>query len=705
MPPDITGLGAAAGGVPIPPTAPVRPAAPSRALVPVERVGPRPAPPDSPLGRSGIELEDLLFAPDVLETRDAVAPVAMEMGLETARRQLLQRQPAEALESLDAVWARAATSEEGWYLRAGALTVLGHPQEGDRVASDGLDVQPQSLALRLVQSVARALVGDISGARAALFPALDEAPHDPVLLAQQAVLLARQGHTDDATDILAALQDEVPDHPALAWARAMVRMASTDRTRSAARAVPDEPDDIEVMNDVAPAPRRAAPDAPLPSVDEVEATASGADGDMVGTALRRLGGLVHANDEARLQLEARTLLRACSAGGTLASACTPTEAHAARQVLSAVLIVMRGDQVMGQVAEAHGGRMASPLIPLTAQLLPLLRPSDGRRPGPMRAEEPPPRIELAAKFSDAQRLLRRQGDGVPPAVRAFLDMLVQGAADQALHRVTPDERTAQATGREATGREATGREATGREATGREATAREAMGPEATGRDAFGRDPIGRDALGRDALGRDALGRDALGRDALGRDPIGRDALGRDALGRDPIGRDALGRDGIASEAPDAPGREREGSGGRVSNGTTDSAPVSGVPIDEVDAGPLIPVRLGLALLQESAATRQLERRLDVAGGASGPDGERLAGDRVTLEASGIGWGAAAAVASANAAEQARLAGERTGSSAALPAILLVAAALGAAVNGAGTVAALLAGAALWLALRRPSSR
>ena len=680
MPPDITGLGAAAGGVPIPPTAPVRPAAPSRALVPVERVGPRPAPADSPLGRSGIELEDLLFAPDVLETRDAVAPVAMEMGLETARRQLLQRQPAEALESLDAVWARAATSEEGWYLRAGALTVLGHPQEGDRVASDGLDVQPQSLALRLVQSVARALVGDISGARAALFPALDEAPHDPVLLAQQAVLLARQGHTDDATDILAALQDEVPDHPALAWARAMVRMASTDRTRSAARAVPDEPDDIEVMNDVAPAPRRAAPDAPLPSVDEVEATASGADGDMVGTALRRLGGLVHANDEARLQLEARTLLRACSAGGTLASACTPTEAHAARQVLSAVLIVMRGDQVMGQVAEAHGGRMASPLIPLTAQLLPLLRPSDGRRPGPMRAEEPPPRIELAAKFSDAQRLLRRQGDGVPPAVRAFLDMLVQGAADQALHRVTPDERTAQATGREATGREATGREA----------TAREAMGPEATGRDAFGRDPIGRDALGRDALGRDALGRDALG---------------RDALGRDPIGRDALGRDGIASEAPDAPGREREGSGGRVSNGTTDSAPVSGVPIDEVDAGPLIPVRLGLALLQESAATRQLERRLDVAGGASGPDGERLAGDRVTLEASGIGWGAAAAVASANAAEQARLAGERTGSSAALPAILLVAAALGAAVNGAGTVAALLAGAALWLALRRPSSR
>ena len=662
----MTGLGAAAGGVPIPPTAPVRPAAPSRALVPVERVGARPAPPDSPLGRSGIDLEDLLFAPDVLETRDAVAPVAMEMGLETARRHLLQRQPAEALESLDAVWARAATSEEGWYLRAGALTVLGHPQEGDRVASDGLDVQPQSLALRLVQSVARALVGDISGARAALFPALDAAPRDPVLLAQQAVLLARQGHSDDATDILEALQDDVPDHPALGWARAAVRMATTDRTRSAARAVPDEPDDFGVTDDAAPAtepaPRRAAADASLPLVDEVEATASGADGDMVGTALRRLGRLVHANDEARLQLEARTLLRACSAGGTLASACTPTEAHAARQVLSAVLIVMRGDQVMAQVAEAHGGRTASPLIPLTAQLLPLLRSSNGRRSGPMRAEEPLPRTELAARFSDAQRLLRRQGDGVPPAVRAFLDLLAQGAADQALPRATPDERTSQPPGRDATGRE----------------------------------------GLGLDATAREAPGRDAVGRDAVGRDAVGREAVGRDGIGRDALGRDALGRDGIASEPPDALSRERDGSGGRVSSGATDSAPVSGVPIDEVDAGPLIPVRLGLALLQDSAATRQLERRLEVAGG---PDGERLVGDRVTLEASGIGWGAAAAVANANAAEQARLSGGRAGSGAALPAILLVAAALGAAANGASSVAALLAGAALWLALRRPSSR
>jgi hypothetical protein len=118
----------------------------------VERVGPR-APTDSPLGRSGVAIDDLLFATDLLETREAVAPVAMELGLETARRQLLQRMAAESLESLDAVWARAAGSEEGWYLRAGALTMLGHPHEGDKVAADGLESQPQSLALRFMRKL------------------------------------------------------------------------------------------------------------------------------------------------------------------------------------------------------------------------------------------------------------------------------------------------------------------------------------------------------------------------------------------------------------------------------------------------------------------------------------------------------------------------------------------------------------------------
>ncbi|GAB1344967.1 hypothetical protein MASR1M101_40940 [Gemmatimonas sp.] len=362
------------------------------------------------MGRSGIALEDLLLAPDLIESREAVAPVALEVGLEAARRHLLQRQPAESLEALNAVWARAVDSEEGWYLRSGALTLLGHPGEGERLAGEALESQPQSVALRLLQSVARAVAGDLAGARAALYPALDQAPHDPVLMAQQAVVLARQGHRDDASDIIAHLATQVPDHPALGWARASVRAAVADRTRSAARPA------NTVGSEVFAEPERAADPAaardPLDSAARVFApVAEDTEGDMVASAFLRLGAELRTADDETLERATRTLLRACSAGGTLASACTPVEAHAARQVLSAMAEALRGES---------GAFLVSPmpLTPLVGQLLPLLR-SSVRSVG----VDAVPEVALA----DADRLLRRHSAGVPPAVREFLSLLVQGA--------------------------------------------------------------------------------------------------------------------------------------------------------------------------------------------------------------------------------------------------------------------------------------
>lgn len=596
MPPEIKGPGSA-GSVPIPPPAPVRPAAPSRALVPVERVGPR-APAASPLGRSGVALEDLLFAPDLLETREAATPVAMEMGLETARRQLLQRQPAESLASLDAVWARAEGSEEGWYLRAGALTVLGHPQEGDSVAGEGLETQPQSLALRLVQSVARAIVGDLSGARAALYPALDVAPDDPVLLAQQAVVLARQGHSDDAADLLEQIADAAPEHPALAWARAAIRMASTDRTRTAARVVlvDDDMPDLEsaaqpsaqppaqpmaqsiaeTVTEPTPGPvPDAMPDpvpdswadpapavVPEPGDEVVEAVIGGApqaeSGDLVATAFRELGAALRTEPDDTLTNTARTLLRACSAGGTLASACMPAEAHAARQVLSALLLAMRHDGV----GAAMPGIEAAPLASIMTQLLPLLREETA--------------ADATVNAADAERVLRRLGPSVPPEVRRVLTVLVEGA-------------------------------------------------------------------------------------------------------------------DGSARRP------EAEGAVGSL------------VP-EELELGPLVPIRLGLSLLGETSATRALERQQEIIGAGIGmasgvplgavfvPTTDVRRQEPVLAELSGTGWGAAAAAG--DATEGAR-GPRRGGASAAFPAILLVAAAVGAALNGAGTIAVLLGGAGLWMALRR----
>lgn len=574
---EIPGTGGPAGGLPIPPTASVRPAVPSRALVPVDRTTLRPSATDTPLGRSGVALEDLLFAPDVLETRDAVAPVALEVGLESARGHLLQRRPMEALTTLDAVWAGAEGSEEGWYLRSGALTVAGHPAEGDRVAGEALESRPHSLALRLVQSVARAIVGDLSGARAALLPALEHAPDEPVLLAQQAVVLARQGHGDDASDLLARLAARSPDHPALVWARAAVRMAATDRARSAALPALELPDADR------PGPQHRAPTQELPTRGvEVHGMDGGGmpvepqgEGDMVVGAFRTLGAQLREADPETVQRLARTLLRACSAGGTLEGACTPQEGHAARQLLSALLVVVRG--------HAPAALANSPLQQVMAQLAPLLREAPSVVSG-----------RGAAGVADAERLLRRQGGKLPPPVRTLLQALVQGATDT--------------------------RPGDTRVETGR---------PEVLGR-----------------------------------------------------------------------------------------------LFDEPEQGPLVPVRLGLTLLTDTPATRALERLVEPLDGARtaspppGPDAVVLSmgtpvgatpgvftrsGEWITVgtgETTGSGWGGASAVHDA-----------RGGSheadrplAAALPAIVLVAAALGAAVSGAGRVAAVLAGAALWMALRRPAA-
>lgn len=548
----------------------MRPVSTTRAVVPVERAGTRSPPSDSPLGRSGVSLTDLLLSPDTLAPREAVAPIALEMGLETARRQLLQRQPDAALEALDAIWGRATASEEGWYLRSGALTVSGHPLEGERVATDGLDAQPQSLALRLLQSVARAVVGDLSGARAALLPAMEQAPEEPVLLAQQAVVLARQGHRDDADDLLQRLAARVPDHPALAWARLAVRAAGTDRARHAAR--PAVSDDTARGLDEAP----LAADVPPGDVAEEIGAATPADerpedGDMVAVAFRRLGAALIALDDESVQHVARTLLRACSAGGALASACTPQEAHAARQVLSALLTALRHER-----PTPVPGAAASTLTPLVRQLVSLLRVApDATAPLFLSPSSRSPRV------ADAERLLRRQGGGVPPAVRAFLAVLVEGAADHA------------------------------------------------------------------------------------------------------------------SVSAARGAAEERRATEGRAGAAGMDRPEILGTVAEEPEFGPLVPVRLGLSLLTETAATRAFDRSQEVVGGGAAP----TSGGDARGETTGTGWGGARAAQDGI--------GAATSSprpiGAALPAIVLVAAALAAALNGATGAAALLAGAALWFALRRPS--
>jgi hypothetical protein len=398
-------------------------------LPPVGPVGPRPASTaDTLLGRSGIGLGELLLTADLLDQREAVAPVALEMGLEEARASLLRLQPGDALAALDAIWAKAQRSEEGWYLRAGALTVMGLPGEGDRVAAEGLQVRPESVALRFVQSVARMLLGDLVGAREAIAPALDAAPRAPVLMAQQAVLLARQGKAGEGAALVDRLLSEAPDHPAVAWVRATLRIVAADQTRQAARRGPTAsfgPGDSSASTftgRLRPTGQADADGATDGAISAAEAPDGGAippaldAGDVAVSAFARLGTRLPTATDQELAREARTLLRAFSSGGTMGAAVTPEQAHAARTVLSGLLTLL------SPAANPEPEVAAPPVVGLLASVL--SRRHTGRRPA-----------EAGASDAEVARLLRRASGAVPSAQRRLVAVLFEASRHGA--RPTP----------------------------------------------------------------------------------------------------------------------------------------------------------------------------------------------------------------------------------------------------------------------------
>ena len=423
MPFDLTG----AAGLGRPRTTPAgagRPIDPARALLPVGGVAPRTPPSaDALLGRSGVELSDLLLTADILEQRDGVAPVALEMGLEGARAALLRHQPGDALAALDRVWSTAQRSEEGWYLRSGALTVMGLPGEGDRIAAEGLHLMPTSLALRLVQSVALVLVGDVTGARAALAPALDASPRNPVLLAQQAVIVARHGLIDDGAELLERALADSPDHPAFVWARGMVRAMAADRTRRAARigveSDPHRPTDPRTDGPSGATGRPGPIGWPEddPPVDGAEAAgldeppSDGCGNDLAAVAFSRMGVRLGTSTDLELAREARVLVRAFSSGGTMASAVLPEQAHAARAVLSGMLYVMSPPD--GPMREATPPAVAALLAPL------------------LKARRGPAALSSG---EDLLRLLRRASNAVPAAQLRLVELLFRPAGDDTATR-------------------------------------------------------------------------------------------------------------------------------------------------------------------------------------------------------------------------------------------------------------------------------
>ena len=439
VPSDIPGI-FPSGSAGIPTPSPTGKVSPSRALVPIAPTDPRPvgAPAGSPLGRSGLDLAELLGTLDTIAPRPRTPAVALEVGLEQARGALLRNLAGDALAALDSVWEGARRTEEGWYLRSGALTVLGLPGESDRVAEEGLATRPASAGLRFLQSLARLAVGDIAGARTALQPALERAPDDPLLVVQQAVVLARQGDARGADALLQRAVRASPEHPAVDYGRAAVRAATADATRSVSRSTPafstaafptaalstpalsTPASSTPAMMELFPTPSESfafdmnadrkvsgatvergsnTGDAAASAGSAATPTAAkSGDGarDVVDSALSGIGARLVAGAAPDVARETRLLLRAFSAGGTLATAGGPEQAHAARALLSTLTSVLTGESV----------EAPPPLRTLLQQLVVALR---------------------EARDGDAERLMRRASSVMrEPSVR-MTQLIVNGA--------------------------------------------------------------------------------------------------------------------------------------------------------------------------------------------------------------------------------------------------------------------------------------
>lgn len=303
----------------------------------------------TPLSRSGISSE-LLFGEDadLLVERVPVPRGAVAMGLSQARSALLRHLPTDALAALDDVWAGAEGLEEGWYLRSGALTVLGLPGEGDRVAGEGLARQPTSVALRYLQAIARLSLGDVSPAQSALSEALELAPDSPILRLVKAVLLSRQGHGEHAREIFDGVAGEVQDHPAINWARGLLRTSRADEARGLARSTSLLASGGFAAVDAGPV------ELPTPAARDVAAGRWGSAGKpfleqsfaAIGAELSWVENSTGSNGESArpdsvrvntASQSVRALRKLLASGGVLVGSATSGQVHIARSLLSQLL--------------------------------------------------------------------------------------------------------------------------------------------------------------------------------------------------------------------------------------------------------------------------------------------------------------------------------------------------------------------------------
>ncbi len=291
-----------------------RPAATLRPSLPVTtRPGAEFASRIFPFDRSGLSLDDILGTSDEVVQRMRTPSLELSVRLEAARGLFQRRLPSEVLAALDGVWESASGTEQAWYLRSGAMLMLGLSLESEQLAEAAIERRPKSVALRWIQSLARLATGDVAGSRAALEVALQQLPDDELLLLQKAILSSRQ-----------KLGTPAP---------------GSERSIGLAEASID----ANVVSSI---------------LDALERRPTSAT-DSLGAMLWRFGARVALLPAEEVARDARAILRAMSSNGSLSGSLPPSVLHTAR------LLVL-------EIATQLEGKSENPVRGLGAQVQALL---------------------------------------------------------------------------------------------------------------------------------------------------------------------------------------------------------------------------------------------------------------------------------------------------------------------------------------------
>ena len=187
---------------------------------------PQGAPPAVPGGQlrtdAPISLAGRLELGDVLPETTKLA-----LALESATRALQSGKPDTVLAELDAVWSHQLASDSPWYLRGGALQLLGRTTDAEQVLRDAVARLPRSAAILYLLGVHTAHRGQPDAARLANDHALALHPAEPLLWLQRAALAMREGTPEMADAIMQQVRTLAPAFPADDWLVMLARLGQS----------------------------------------------------------------------------------------------------------------------------------------------------------------------------------------------------------------------------------------------------------------------------------------------------------------------------------------------------------------------------------------------------------------------------------------------------------------------------------------------